>query len=76
MRSVLQLCLFASLRDQHIYHPRNSVTTFRHMFLRDWTDDGDTDAYPSSAATPTAFTRQDFFQFLDFAVKNVSFTLT
>jgi len=66
----VQLCLFASFRDSHVFYARNTEVAFSHMFLKDW-DMGDSDPpYPKAAGPLSVYNRQQYYEYLDFAIQN------
>ena len=63
--------MFASFRDTHIFYARNTEVAFSHMFLKDW-DMGSSDPpYPKAAGPLSVYNKQQYYEFLDFAIKNV-----
>ena len=63
--------MFASFRDTHIFYARNTEVAFSHMFLKDW-DMGSSDPpYPKAAGPLSVYNRQQYYEYLDFAIQNV-----
>lgn len=68
-----QLCLFASFRDSHVFYARNTEVAFSHIFLQEWDATREAPPYPPSAGPLAVYSKQQFHQYLDFAVENVNF---
>jgi len=66
----VQLCLFASFRDSHVFYARNTEVAFSHMFLKDWVLGDNDPPYPRAAGPLSVYNRQQYYEFLDFAIQN------
>lgn len=69
--NIFQLCLFASFRDSHVFYARNTEIAFSHIFLQEWDVTREAPSYPPSAGPLAVYDKQQFYQYLDFAVQNV-----
>lgn len=65
----VQLCVFGS--DGYIYElqKQHTVSSFQHMFLKDWTALRDVVSYPPSTGPYAVYTKPDFYANIDHVVK-------
>ena len=73
--SFFQLCLFASFRDSHVFYARNTEVAFSHIFLEEWDATREAPPYPPSAGPLAVYSKEQFHQYLDFAINNVRIDL-
>ncbi|XP_054719335.1 mucolipin-3-like [Uloborus diversus] len=65
----LLLCVFGSDGYTYELQKQNTATSFRHMFLADWTAIRDIVSYPPSTGPYAVYTRQDFYRNVDHIVQ-------
>lgn len=58
----IQLILFAQLRISHVDFLDETVTVMRHKFLKDWTAERDTIAYPPSGGDYSVYTSNQIIE--------------
>lgn len=66
----VQLCLFASFRDSHVFYARNTEVAFSHIFLQEWDVTREAPPYPPAAGPLAVYSKENFHQYLDFAIEN------
>ncbi|GIX86708.1 mucolipin-3 [Caerostris extrusa] len=65
----LQLCVFGSDGYTYELQKQNTGTSFKHMFLKDWTPLRDVVSYPPSTGPYAVYTKPDFYGNVDNVVK-------
>ena len=68
----LLLCVFGSDGYMFELQKQNTVTTFRHIFIPDWTAIRDVASYPPSTGPYAVYTKSDFYSNIDYVVKKYS----
>ncbi|XP_046652734.1 mucolipin-3-like [Daphnia pulicaria] len=66
----VQLCLFASFRDSHVFYARNTEVVFSHLFLQEWDVTREAPPYPPAAGPLAVYSKKQFHEYLDFAIEN------
>ncbi|XP_018010429.1 mucolipin-3 isoform X2 [Hyalella azteca] len=64
----IQLWLFAAQRYLHVAYLWDTRVSFSHMFLLGWESTREVLAYPPSDGPLAVYTRQEFYDYIDFAV--------
>ncbi|RWS17321.1 mucolipin-3-like protein [Dinothrombium tinctorium] len=72
----VQIVIYGIQMSHHINHQGNVVTTFRELFLQNWDPVREVMAYPPSAGPYAIYERDDFYEYIDFAVKSFAFVST
>lgn len=68
----LLLCVFGSDGYMFELQKQNTVTTFRHIFIPDWTAIRDVASYPPSTGPYAVYTKSDFYSNIDHVIKKYS----
>ncbi|CAL8068843.1 unnamed protein product [Orchesella dallaii] len=63
-----QLCLFATYRSANVNYVMDNKISFSHLFLRDWNSDREITTYPETDGPLAVYTKDDFYDSIDFAV--------
>lgn len=71
---VLQLCLFAHSRYNHVNYTWDNRISFSHLFLRGWAEEREVNAYPPSLGPLALYNKDEFYDTIDYAIINVSST--
>ncbi|XP_045104765.1 mucolipin-3-like isoform X6 [Portunus trituberculatus] len=67
-----QLCLFAQQRYSHVNYLWDTKISFSHMFLKGWDATREVQVYPPGSGPLAVYEKQDFFQYLDYAITTYS----
>lgn len=67
-----QLVLFGNDMAKFISYKDEMQTTFKQLFLKDWDPSSDAVAYPGPFIPNAVYTKQDFFNSINFAIKAYS----
>ncbi|XP_063866411.1 mucolipin-3-like isoform X4 [Scylla paramamosain] len=67
-----QLCLFAQQRYSHVNYLWDTKISFSHMFLKGWDTTREVQVYPPGSGPLAVYEKQDFFQYLDYAITTYS----
>jgi mucolipin len=71
---LLQLCLFAHSRYNHVNYTWDNRIAFSHLFLKGWDATREVNSYPPGVGPLALYQINEFFNTVDYAVIGVSET--
>ena len=67
-----QLVIFGHSRTSHVEFLEKSNLAFRHLYLKDWNPSYETLPYPPASGPYAIYTIEEFYDYANHALKQVS----
>ena len=64
--------MFASERYSHVNYLWDTKISFSHIFVKGWDSSREINAYPPSLGALAVYEKDEFFEYLDYAILSVN----